>query len=361
MFEPVYHTWYGGMLAHVLLAGSWILGGGFAGGLCACAAGHTYGLSFLVLATVTVENKRARQAIACLACSLCVYMGPRSLDSPGFWRYWLSTGGLIAMSSWTYAFRMRTRPEFRKFIQDLDYTKYFTACELRGALEDIQKEGSVFGFHPHGAVCCGFSWNGCWNKKFEDLAGTTMWLCDRVLREDNPFFKVVCDWHGTIESLSKRTLLKYMGRKNNVAFIPGGFEDATIMEYGKHYTAMKKRTGFIKYALQHGYRLHPVYTFGETESYYTPCTGALKFRLWLNKFGIPAIVPVGFLGVPFLPLPAPKILTYVGKAIQLPKIAEPSKDDVAKWHKTYCEALVALFEANKKEAGLPDSAKLEIW
>ena len=33
-----------------------------------------------------------------------------------------------------------------------------------------------------------------------------------------------------------------------------------------------------------------------------------------------------------LPRPEARILTYVGKAMEFPKIDEPSREDVAKWH-----------------------------
>jgi len=154
--------------------------------------------------------------------------------------------------------------------------------------------------------------------------------------------------------------MKRMAAGENVAFVPGGFEDATVACFGKDRTAMRKRQGFIKYALQNGYRLHPVYTFGEGNSHYT-FTGFLDFRLWLNKFGIPAVIVFGWPLFPLLPIPNTKIYTYVGKAIQLPKIENPSKEEVAKWHGAYLDGLTKVFEENKKAAGLPDTAKLEIF
>lgn len=230
---------------------------------------------------------------------------------------------------------------------------------MRGALSDVQDHDSLFGFHPHGILAVGFSFNGCWSEKFRARAGTdTQFLIDGVLRESNPAFKVLADCHGGLDSLSKKVLFKNMGQGRNVAFIPGGFEDATAHTYGTDRTVIKKRTGFIKYALQHGYRVHPVYTFGECNTFYA-WSGLLQFRLWLNTLGIPAIVPCG---VPFTFLPFPvNILSYVGEPIELPKIAEPSKDEVEKWHRVYMEALVSVYDKHKEEAGLPATAKLEIW
>merc|ERR1712151_319338 len=190
---------------------------------------------------------------------------------------------------------------FLKKVQDIGFKKYFKQLELRGALEDIHKERCLFGFHPHGILSTGFSINGVWNKQFHDHAGRdTQFLVDKVLREDNPFFKVICDLHGSVNTLSKGSLLKLMSSNTNIAIVPGGFEDATAMQFNKDITVIRKRTGFIKYALQYAYRVYPVYTFGESTTHYT-FTGLLKFRLWLNTFGIPAALVFGCPWMPLMP------------------------------------------------------------
>jgi len=171
--------------------------------------------------------------------------------------------------------------------------------------------------------------------------------------------KVISDWHGGIETLNKANLLKAMESRENMAFIPGGFQDATCMVHGEHSTVMNKRKGFVKYALEHGYRLHPCYTFGESESFFT-LSAFLKFRLWLNEFGIPAVLVFGNPWCPFLPRCSPEYYTYIGDAIELPKITKPSSADVDHWHGVYLSALEKLFENNKQAVGLPASAKLQV-
>ena len=39
----------------------------------------------------------------------------------------------------------------------------------------------------------------------------------------------------------------------------------------------------LRYALQHGYCLTPVYTFGENRTY-SAFSGLLRLRLWINSF-----------------------------------------------------------------------------
>jgi hypothetical protein len=55
-----------------------------------------------------------------------------------------------------------------------------------------------------------------------------------------------------------------------------------------------------RYALQAGYALTPIYTFGESETYYS-FTGFLKQRLALNKHSVPGVVFFGWWLAPFLP------------------------------------------------------------
>jgi len=359
--EPLHHTWLGGFLVHVFLITCWVLGGVFVAITCGGMAYHTYGTSFFIFGATTI-HKQSKQQIWVLIClAFYVYMGPRSMEQPHCIRYW-GLWVLLAFMSWaTWFNRFTPQPAFIKAVQDLDVSKYYDgSCTLGGELEGIRKDGSLFGFHPHGVLAAGFTLNGTFNKKFREHAGSnTQFLCDKVLREDNPFFKVMSDVHGGINTLNKKNLLRYLDAKTSVAFVPGGFEDATVMAFGKHSTCMKKRAGFIKYALMHGTRVHPVYTFGESSTYYT-YTGMLDFRLWLNKFGIPAAVFFGFPLLPILPRCAAKISTYVGQAIEMPKIPNPSPEEVAKWHAIYCEQLVELFEKYKLAEGLSASEKLEI-
>lgn len=51
------------------------------------------------------------------------------------------------------------------------------------------------------------------------------------------------------DSVGKNNMLKNMKAGNNIALLPGGFEEATCYENGKNLIFIKNRKGFIKYAL----------------------------------------------------------------------------------------------------------------
>ncbi|CAM9488198.1 unnamed protein product, partial [Heterosigma akashiwo] len=57
-----------------------------------------------------------------------------------------------------------------------------------------------------------------------------------------------------------------MEKGESFGIIPGGFEEATISKLGAQRVYLKKRKGFVKYALKYGYALVPVYTFGESDT-----------------------------------------------------------------------------------------------
>lgn len=172
--------------------------------------------------------------------------------------------------------------------------------------------------------------------------GHLTWCFSSVL-EAAPFFRVFLRLlNQSLAGTSKTTIKALMRAKKSIGIIPGGFEEATLHCQSADRVYIKQRKGLFKYALQHGpYNVVPVYAFGEKDTYYN-IQGMWKFRFWLNSLGIPAIVPFGAWFCPFLPRPSAEMTVVVGTPITLPYIPDPSKDDVAKWHGKYVEALKSL-------------------
>lgn len=105
-----------------------------------------------------------------------------------------------------------------------------------------------------------------------------------------------------------------------MVLVPGGIHEATISEYGKECVYLKNRKGlafplpvadvdyplpgFIRYSLQYGYSVTPVYSFGENICYNHLFSNALhRIKFWLNSKGIPTVLPFGSLWWPFGLLP----------------------------------------------------------
>mmetsp|Transcript_94633 Transcript_94633/g.244893 ORF Transcript_94633/g.244893 Transcript_94633/m.244893 type:complete len:133 (+) Transcript_94633:2-400(+) len=131
------------------------------------------------------------------------------------------------------------------------------------------------------------------------------------------------------------------------------------MEYGKERVALSNKKGFIKYALVHGYKVVPAYSFGESYTYYN-LRGFKRIRMWLADRNLPGIIFRGFAPLPWLPFQTPwGIHTIHASGRQFPKIAEPSTEDVDKYHALFVSDLRALFDRHKHRFGLND-VELEV-
>eukprot|EP00434_Breviolum_minutum_P012249 symbB.v1.2.010799.t1/scaffold710.1/size170492/10 len=277
------------------------------------------------------------------------------------WRLAFSLSVAIFASPVILDFRLRSWPGFLPFMEK-GFKNFTARCELKG-LENAQKDRTVFAFHPHGAISFGFTVNGLFDSQFLNKSKKISFLIDDFLRNGNPIFRLLCDVYEfenrQIASAEKSTVHRLMEEGSNVALVLGGFEEATVCETGKDRVVVNSRKGIVKYCLQHGYRLQPVYSFGEDETYHF-APGLLDFRLWLNRFKIPAVAFFGHPVLPWLPRSQARILTVVGEAIQCPHIPSPTPEEVDYWLQSYGKALQATFNQWKAEAGRPQ-AELEIF
>lgn len=185
------------------------------------------------------------------------------------------------------------------------------------------------------------------------------WLVANALMK-LPFVSDMLSWLGGGPA-SKEYMISSMARNENIGFLPGGFEEATLFENGKHVVYIQNRKGFMKYALQHGYKVYPVYTFGEEMTYTTIKFASNEFRLWLNKHHIPAVLFCGYWWCFFLPIAKVDLTTVIGEPMVLPTIKEPSMEQVEEYHAAYVTALTALFERNKEKYAYDKEAVLFLY
>ena len=223
----------------------------------------------------------------------------------------------------------------------------------------------LYAVHPHGAFCLGWSVLFC-SKIMNDAR---VRFCFSPVLYASPFFRLWSRLVGYPGSASKAAMIGYMkGGKGSIgdhlALPPGGFEEATLSCQGKDRAYIKKRVGFIKLALQHGYNVVPVYAFGENQTFWN-LQGFWKFRLWMNSLGMPAIVIFGSWLFPLMPKRHSLGLTVVvGEPLVLPTIPNPTREEVTLWHDKYIASLTRLFEEHKEDYYGPELAKttkLELW
>ncbi|CAD8199566.1 unnamed protein product [Paramecium octaurelia] len=203
-------------------------------------------------------------------------------------------------------------------------------------VEKPKKSNSMFCFHPHGIYSMGMVHNlYTKNTFFENLVVLSSRFALSI-----PFSGLLLTLFG-LQGVHPENLTKLLKKGSNVGIMVGGFEEATLTKYGENRVYIKERKGFIKYALRYGTTIYPVFTFGENNMFYT-YNGFQSLRLWLNKFKLIGTIYWSR----FLTVPEPHIemITVCGKGIELPKIENPSKEDIDKYHQSYIQGLKELYD-----------------
>ncbi|XP_034174495.1 2-acylglycerol O-acyltransferase 2-A [Osmia lignaria lignaria] len=154
-----------------------------------------------------------------------------------------------------------------------------------------------------------------------------------------------------------------------VILIIGGASESLECTPGSYRLLVKRRKGFVKLALKHGSALVPIFSFGETDIY-DQIYGAEGTRLkkvqhFIRK--VIGIAPVllkgrGFFQYSFGIIARRKPVTVVvGSPMEVPKIPEPTKEQIDEYHEKFIKKLVELFETHKhKYIENADSIHLEL-
>eukprot|EP00928_Gymnodinium_smaydae_P086720 TRINITY_DN71164_c0_g1_i1.p1 TRINITY_DN71164_c0_g1~~TRINITY_DN71164_c0_g1_i1.p1 ORF type:complete len:361 (+),score=60.10 TRINITY_DN71164_c0_g1_i1:63-1145(+) len=360
MAEKVARRAHDGLLPALIVFGSWMSGPGILVGwtLILALYGRDWFGSLVVPSYLVMYKLQSRYLRT--AFWICV----TAVSATNWLRLGFAITVWIVGAGVLLDFRL---PGWPGFVECMDkrwrFKSFVSKCELKGNLESISPEKTVFAFHPHGAISFGFTVNGLFDLEFVSKSKHLSFLIDEFLRYGNPLFRYCCDLYSCngreVTSADKDNVQRLMSEGRNIALTLGGFEEATHCEMGKDRVVVLERKGIIKHCLRHGYKIHPVYSFGEDETFFF-AQGCKDFRLRLNKMKIPTVAFFGHPIISFLPRHQAKIMTFVGDAIQCPHTPEPTSKEVDEWHKRYVDALVALFDAKKAEAGRPD-AKLEVF
>lgn len=255
-----------------------------------------------------------------------------------------------------YVVPVRPNQRFRQFCRQR-LGRYFKQASIR--FERVPcpavDRPTILCISPHGVFS--FAWAQCY---LTDELHHLRWCFSTMLRL-SPFFRVVTQLGGFPSNVRKSTVIKHMQHRRSLALIPGGWHEASIHSPHRDRIYIRKRQGFIKYALQYGYTITPSYAFGERTTY-SNIQGCYRFRFWLNGFGILGIVPWGRACCPLFPRPT-FIHTVIGTPIELPHIPNPTPEDVDMAHRAYMKAMVELFDRYKVQFYGAEAAnhQLELW
>jgi hypothetical protein len=240
---------------------------------------------------------------------------------------------------------------YRKFLQWCKIQNYFDSYSIIFE-EKLQKSKLLLCSQPHGIISIGMGmalFSGI--PLLFDLV-----MCGTRFVRMLPLSGLFARMAG-IQGVNNDNFKQLMKQEKNIVFVPGGFECASITNFSKDRVFIKSRKGFLKYALQYGYKVVPCYTFNENKVFYTINSSWLEFiGFYLNKIKIPGCFFYGkFL---FFPRSEIHLCTVFGKAMEIPLIKNPTKTEVAYYHGLYLQNLEALFNRYKKEFNASDTLEM---
>ena len=243
---------------------------------------------------------------------------------------------------------------------DKNHPKYYDGVSIvfeGGEVPPSEHRQTFFAVHPHGAFCIG------WALLFTCPTMHGVRFCFAPSLFASPFFRLFSRAVGKPGSAARPSMNSYLKNGEDCALPPGGFEEATLTSTSQDRVFIKKRYGFVRLCLKYGVAIRPVYVFGEGKLF-SNVQGFWRNRLALNRFGIPTIVVWGRWFFPLLPKKGVKIHIVVGKPIIVPKIENPTKEEVATWHNKYIGELKRIYDEYKEHAYGADEgkvAKVEVW
>ncbi|KAF3423505.1 hypothetical protein E2986_13092 [Frieseomelitta varia] len=156
------------------------------------------------------------------------------------------------------------------------------------------------------------------------------------------------------QQLSMEPAAPYTGRAT--VLIVGGAAEAMECKPGTYRILIKRRKGFVKLALKNGAPLVPVCSFGETNLFdqvsFPEGSFMNKLQNYIRKkIGIAPVIPIGRGFFQY---------TFVGSPMELPKIEEPTVEQIDEYHGKFIEHVVDFFEKEKhKYVENADSVHLE--
>uniref|UniRef100_UPI00358E8725 diacylglycerol O-acyltransferase 2 n=1 Tax=Myxine glutinosa TaxID=7769 RepID=UPI00358E8725 len=253
------------------------------------------------------------------------------------------------------------------------YFRNYFPIELIKTCDLPSNRNYVFGYHPHGIMSVGAFCNFCteatdFSKTFPGIKPSLATLAGQFRL---PIFRDYL-MAGGLCPVSRGAidhLLSQSGCGRAVVIVIGGAAESLKCRPGSTHLMLLKRRGFVRLALRHGADLVPVFSFGENDIFHQV---ALPEGSWAQCLQTRFQKLVGFAPCIFhgrsvlgkyvcgiLPFSLP-IHTIVGEPVTVPKIDEPTDEDVQRFHTLYVESLVKVFNSNKLKYGLREADCLVI-
>eukprot|EP00727_Mastigamoeba_balamuthi_P001623 m51a1_g11458 putative mono- or diacylglycerol acyltransferase (768) ;mRNA; r:1297-4143 len=163
-----------------------------------------------------------------------------------------------------------------------------------------------------------------------------------------PVWRQVFGMLGVVSA--SRKSLERVSKTHNICIVPGGVAEMAITSHDAERVYLKKRKGFVKFALRHGFDLVPCFHFGNSQIIHMHESRLLQ---WLSrKLRFSLLLFWGRWGLP-IPYPA-HILEVVAPPIHVERVEEPTEQQINELHDRFVKELIALFERHKHRVGWTD-------
>ncbi|KAI6238652.1 Acyltransferase [Aphelenchoides fujianensis] len=201
----------------------------------------------------------------------------------------------------------------------------------------------ILGSHPHGFWCtgvfCHLLTDGTnFRDEFPGFIPSLLTLNGQFWF---PFRRDVGVSIGGV--MSSRESLDYLLRTKSagrmIGIVIGGSRELLEAHVSRHFTFLKTRRGFVRYALKYGQ--------DKIKEYCGFCPPIYRGRGLINPW------------IGLLPFRRP-ITMVVGAPIPVERRPEPTDEEIEELHAKYVKALVALFEEHKANFGVPPHKHLII-
>lgn len=169
-----------------------------------------------------------------------------------------------------------------------------------------------------------------------------------------PFLKHVYTWVAAAP-VDKKTIISLIDEQISPIICPGGIQEVILIERDDECVLyLNNRLGFVKLAMQRGVPIIPVFSFGLRKTYDSWLPRHPWIRKLGRKLGFLPLIFFGMWGLPFSPGKPVDYTLVVGEPIKVPRTADPTVEDIRKYHAQYVAALESIFETNKTNCGMGD-------
>lgn len=159
-----------------------------------------------------------------------------------------------------------------------------------------------------------------------------------------PIISPLLTWLGCVPA--KEEYISRALQTETCILLPDGIAGAFHSDPDEEILYIRKRTGFVRIALQEGASLVPFYCFGHTQLFSKYPHAESWLANWSRRIRFSIIFFIGHTFLPPLPRRVP-LVVVIGKAFPLAKVENPSEELVRETLDLYIQNVVDLFNRHK--------------